>query len=63
MNLSPRKTISALFIKRVEKQKDQIAIGSIKNDKLDFINFEKTSGFSRIGSMSLNNIPVFGKSG
>ncbi|MBG09354.1 MAG: hypothetical protein CME68_11385 [Halobacteriovoraceae bacterium] len=41
MNLSPRKTISALFIKRVEKQKDQIAIGSIKNDKLDFINFEK----------------------
>ncbi len=41
MNLSPKKTISALFIKRVEKQKNQIAIGSIKNKKLDFITFEK----------------------
>ena len=41
MNLSPKKTISALFIKRVEQQKSQVAIGSIKNNKLDFITFEK----------------------
>ena len=41
MNLSPKKTISALFIKRVENQKNQIALGSIKNNKLDFISFEK----------------------
>ena len=37
MNLSPQKTISSLFINRVEKQKNKIAIGSIKNSKLDFI--------------------------
>ena len=41
MNLSPQKTISALFIKRVGKQKNNIAIGSIKNNKLNFITFEK----------------------
>ncbi|MEE2742343.1 MAG: AMP-binding protein [Bdellovibrionota bacterium] len=41
MNLSYEKTISSLFLKRIEKQKESKAIGWIKNDELQFYNFEK----------------------